>query len=174
MVVGLAGCGGSLAPNGATEGCEAVRVFCWGSCAQKTEPTSCQNGVWQCPPGLTLDPPANCPSSSHLCDGLLLPLACNCDPTSGALSCDGGTDGSACPAMPEIRWATGTIFTCVAESCASDAAVRPICMNGGLGCPSGSVALSPSNVCPAPAADAGAADAGAAAHARGPSPVRSR
>ena len=38
------------------------------------------------PAGLTLETPTTCPSSSHLCDGLLLPLACSCDPTSGALT----------------------------------------------------------------------------------------
>jgi hypothetical protein len=159
VVVLLAGCGGSLKPNGATGGCPGGPLglaYCSVGCAQETTTTICQNGVWQCPPGLALETVTTCPSSSHLCDRLLLPLACSCDPASGDLSCDGGgMDGSACPTTPALRRADGTVFTCVSDSCTGDAAVRPICLNGGLACPPDSG--EPGSVCPASSADAGAA-----------------
>ena len=148
VVVGLAGCGGSQAPSSDAGGCGLELAICSVGCAQETPATVCQNGVWQCPAGLTLETPATCPSSTHFCEHLLLPVACSCDPTTGALSCDGGTSGAACPAEPNIRRADGTIFTCVPEGCPSDAAVRPICLDGGLACPAGSGL--PANVCLAP------------------------
>src|SRR5262249_25485142 len=84
----MAACGGRLAPK-PTDECGAVLVLCSVGCAQETQAT-CSNGTWVCPPGLQFETPMTCPASSHACDGILLPLACSCDLTNGALSCDGG------------------------------------------------------------------------------------